>query len=88
MGVATILAARSVVLLALGERKASTVAAALEGPRGPQVPASFLRGHPSTRVVLDKGAARALRRPAAPPTARARLHTPTLRAGISMLTCR
>lgn len=62
MGVATILGARSIVLLALGERKASTVAAALEGPRNAQVPASFLRGHHSARVVLDRGAASALRR--------------------------
>ena len=72
MGVATILAARSIVLLALGERKASTIAAALEGPRGPEVPASFLRGHPSARVVLDSGAASALQRRSAwaPPAAR------------------
>ncbi len=62
MGVATILAAQSVVLMAWGERKAPTVAAALEGPRTAEVPASFLRGHGDTRVVLDKGAASSLQK--------------------------
>lgn len=60
MGVATILAARSVVLMAWGERKAPTVAAALEGPRTAEVPASFLQGHADVRVVLDRGAASVL----------------------------
>ena len=57
MGVATILAAREVVLLALGARKAPAVARMLDGPIGPDCPASFLREHPRALVVLDREAA-------------------------------
>jgi glucosamine-6-phosphate deaminase len=57
MGVATILAAREVVLLALGARKAQAVARMLDGPIGPDCPASFLREHPRALVVLDREAA-------------------------------
>jgi glucosamine-6-phosphate deaminase len=61
MGVATILAARQVVLLALGARKSEVVARLLDGPVGPDCPASFVREHPRALVVLDREAA-ALRR--------------------------
>lgn len=57
MGVATILQARRIVLLAFGAGKRDIVREALEGPVGPQVPASFLQGHPDVRFVLDRGSA-------------------------------
>lgn len=57
MGVATILACRRVVLLALGAGKASAVAAAVEGTPDATCPASFLQSHPDTEIVCDQGAA-------------------------------
>lgn len=61
MGVATILAARSILMLATGPRKADAVAAALVGPMTGQVPASLLQSA-SDRVtwILDEAAARGL----------------------------
>lgn len=62
MGVGTILSARHVLLLATGAGKAGIVRAALEGPVTTRVPASLLQTHPRAVVVLDRAAARALRR--------------------------
>ena len=56
-GIATILAARHVVLVAAGERKAAAVAAAVEGPLAAFVPASALQLHPHASVVVDEAAA-------------------------------
>lgn len=60
MGIATILEAKRIRVLAFGSRKAEIVARALEGPIGPEVPASFLRGHADLRIWLDREAAREL----------------------------
>jgi glucosamine-6-phosphate deaminase len=57
MGMATILHARSIVLLASGEEKASIVKRALEGPVTTEVPASFLQLHPDVEILLDEVAA-------------------------------
>ncbi|MBW7906252.1 MAG: glucosamine-6-phosphate deaminase [Phycisphaerae bacterium] len=57
MGVGTILEARSIVLLALGEGKARIVREAVEGPVTPAVAASFLQQHADARFVLDEAAA-------------------------------
>ena len=57
MGVGTILEARRLLLVALGEAKAPAVAAALEGPVGPACPASFLRRHPDAVLLCDEAAA-------------------------------
>jgi glucosamine-6-phosphate deaminase len=57
MGVATILEARALRVLAFGVRKRAIVKLALEGPVGPEVPATFLRGHPDLVVRLDREAA-------------------------------
>jgi glucosamine-6-phosphate deaminase len=65
IGVATILAARHCVLLAHGAGKAAIVARALEGPIGPDVPASALRLHGSATVILDGAAASRLTQPRA-----------------------
>jgi glucosamine-6-phosphate deaminase len=61
MGVATILAARSIVILATGAHKAEAVAAALTGPMTAAVPASLLQSvAPKVTWILDKAAARGL----------------------------
>lgn len=62
MGIGTIMDARECLLLALGERKAQAVAAAVEGPITASVPASALQMHPAAKVVLDEAAAGLLTR--------------------------
>jgi glucosamine-6-phosphate deaminase len=57
MGMATILEARSIVLMASGETKADVVGAMLNGGVTTQVPASFLQLHPQVTVMLDKSLA-------------------------------
>lgn len=61
MGVATILSARRVLLLATGTAKAEMVATFVEGPLTARVPASALQLHPDAVVVLDEAAAARLR---------------------------
>lgn len=56
-GVATILAARRLVLCAFGSTKAAPVAAMLHGPIDPVCPASALRRHGNALVLLDRAAA-------------------------------
>lgn len=63
-GLATILGARRLVLLAFGERKAAALAAALEGDETVSMPASILRRHPNVSVFADEAAASLLRRSA------------------------
>ena len=60
MGIATILSARRILLLATGDHKGAIVARALTGPVDPEVPASFLQRHPNVHVLLDRPAARHL----------------------------
>jgi len=60
MGMATILQARSIVLLATGRTKAACVDRLLHGPITTSLPASFLQLHPSVDVVLDSAAAGAI----------------------------
>jgi glucosamine-6-phosphate deaminase len=62
MGVGTILRARRIVLLALGEQKAPVIARAVEGPVCAAVAASFLQEHPNASVYLDRAAAAELTR--------------------------
>lgn len=62
MGIATILEARAIVLLATGAAKAEAVRACLEGEPDVACPASALQGHPDVLVVLDRGAASLLTR--------------------------
>lgn len=56
MGIATILDARRVLLLALGPHKADAVARMVEGPITALCPGTALQLHPATRVVVDKDA--------------------------------
>jgi len=56
MGMATILHARRVVLLATGAAKARCVARMIQGPVTPRLPASFLQLHRGAEVWLDRAA--------------------------------
>ena len=56
LGMGTLLAARALVLLASGTRKAAILVRATEGPIGPEVPASLLRLHPAATVIADAAA--------------------------------
>src|SRR5262249_12557808 len=57
MGIATILAARHMLLLAHGPRKAAAFAAMVEGPLTSMLPASALQLHANATVVADEAAA-------------------------------
>lgn len=62
MGVATILEAREIALIATGEHKAGIVRRAVEGEVHPDVAATFLQEHPGATVYLDPPAAAELTR--------------------------
>src|SRR5687768_8927493 len=66
MGVATILEAREILILATGEHKAHIVRRAVEGEVDHEVAATFLQGHPSTTFYVDGAAGAALTRQATP----------------------
>lgn len=57
VGVATILDAREILLLAKGKNKAHAVANAILGDETSKVPASFLQSHPNCTFLLDAPAA-------------------------------
>ncbi|MBI4613976.1 MAG: 6-phosphogluconolactonase [Planctomycetes bacterium] len=56
-GLATILSARRILLVASGEKKAEPLARAIEGPVDEAVPGSALQLHPDVIVVADRAAA-------------------------------
>ncbi|MEO8077330.1 MAG: glucosamine-6-phosphate deaminase [Acidobacteriota bacterium] len=60
MGMATILRARSIVLLATGRSKAGCVERVVNGPLTTDLPASFLQLHHDVDVMLDTAAAEKL----------------------------
>ena len=62
LGVAPILNARRIVLLAWGERKASVIKNAVEGPVTELNPASYLQAHTDVTFVVDESAASELTR--------------------------
>lgn len=66
MGVATILAAREIAMLATGEHKAGIVRRAVEGEVDLEVAATFLQRHPNTTFYIDRAAAADLTRVATP----------------------
>jgi glucosamine-6-phosphate deaminase len=57
MGMATILQARSIVLLATGRTKAACVERLIHGPITTDLPASFLQLHHDVEIMLDEPAA-------------------------------
>ena len=62
MGMASIMCARSVVLLATGPGKAGCVERVVHGPVTTDLPASFLQLHPDVDIMLDQPAASALQK--------------------------
>ena len=61
MGIGTILDARTILLIASGERKAEAIQAALEGPVTGMCPATVVQMHRFAHVVIDEEAAARLR---------------------------
>jgi glucosamine-6-phosphate deaminase len=66
MGIATILDAREIAILATGEHKAAIVRRAVEGDVDVEVAATFLQRHPATTFYVDRAAAAELTRVATP----------------------
>jgi glucosamine-6-phosphate deaminase len=60
MGMATILHARRIVLMATGKSKARCIALVVNGPITTKLPASFLQLHPEVELMLDEAAAEQL----------------------------
>jgi glucosamine-6-phosphate deaminase len=60
MGVATILRARAIVLIATGRSKAAVIARMVAGPITTAVPATLLQLHGDVEVLLDEAAAERL----------------------------
>jgi glucosamine-6-phosphate deaminase len=61
MGMGTILKAATLILVALGERKARCIERTINGPLTPQLPASFLQVHRHAELYLDRAAASLLK---------------------------
>ena len=66
MGVGTILAADEILILAMGENKASIVARTVEGEMTPNIPATFLQYHGNVQFFLDEAASAGLTRVKSP----------------------
>ncbi|MEM9413298.1 MAG: PIG-L family deacetylase, partial [Planctomycetota bacterium] len=62
MGVGTILSAKQILILALGENKSRIVHKTVEGEMAPNIPATFLQRHSNASFVLDRAAAEGLTR--------------------------
>ena len=57
MGIATMMKARNVILMAWGEDKANIIAKTVEGKVSDAVPSSYLQNHTNAKVVVDLSAA-------------------------------
>lgn len=57
MGIASIMAAEEIVLLAFGEAKAEAVQQMVNGPISEDCPASALQNHPNATIIIDEAAA-------------------------------
>ena len=57
LGLANILEARNIILLASGQHKAAIIKQVLEGEISEEFPASILRKHPALYIYLDRAAA-------------------------------
>ena len=62
MGIATVLSAKRVVLMAWGQKKSAVIQQAVEGAITSSLPSSFLQLHKNTTLVLDEEAAAELTR--------------------------
>jgi len=61
MGIADIMDAKKIVLLASGPNKAKAIKRMIEGPINKSCPASILQKHPNTIIILNKEAASLIR---------------------------
>ena len=61
MGIGTILKAKRIILIALGEGKASIIKKALEGNVTANIPATYLQTHKNTLCILDNASSAALK---------------------------
>ena len=61
MGIGQIMAAKQILLEAFGDKKADAIAAMVDGPVTPEVPASILQRHPNVTVIVDEAAAAKLK---------------------------
>lgn len=57
MGIANILAARKIVLIASGAGKAAAIKTLVEGEESSVCPASYLQGHQDVTLIIDEAAA-------------------------------
>lgn len=57
MGIANIMAAKTIVLMAYGAEKADAIKATVEGPITEQLPASILQRHDDVLLIVDQAAA-------------------------------
>ncbi len=62
MGIASIMKARTIYLMAWGQHKAPTVQKAMEGQITSAIPATFLQKHPNVKVIVDTESAEELTR--------------------------
>ena len=62
MGIGTIMEARQILMLAIGEAKAAAVALMVEGPISADCPASILQMHRRCTLIIDEAAAAGLKR--------------------------
>lgn len=60
MGIANIMSAKKIVLLAFGAKKQDAIKKTVEGPVTEEVPASILQKHPDTTLIIDEAAAQKL----------------------------
>lgn len=56
MGIANILAAKSIILFAYGQSKAEAISGMIKGPKTESLPASALQDHPDVVIIADKEA--------------------------------
>ncbi|MBJ8325643.1 glucosamine-6-phosphate deaminase [Streptococcus pacificus] len=57
MGIASILKAKTIILMAYGQAKADAIAKTVNGPVTKEVPASVLQNHPEVYIIVDEDAA-------------------------------
>ena len=62
MGIASIMKAKTIYLVAWGQHKAPIFQKAIEGKITPAIPSTFLQKHPNVKVIVDKEAAEDLTR--------------------------
>ncbi|CYX57767.1 glucosamine-6-phosphate deaminase [Streptococcus suis] len=62
MGIANIMAAKTIVLMAYGQEKADAIKATVEGAVTEDVPASVLQNHDNVILILDQAAASKLKK--------------------------